>query len=259
MAKRLDVQALREALPGIEELRRSKAIPAEATSSGPPRPASPVPPSESAWREIQSSRERREAAKATAPLWRPDFKPALPVSTHFPPRARRPFADATTDQVASVSRAATRLAEGNVVALVGSPGQGKTTMAHWLAEMGQCPTMYIRASDLFSAWKSWYTSEYQNHNKRLLRTCPFMVIDDPQNVQRRVDGGRGLTEAELECITWVIDHRYGDRLPTLILANFTGDGLENWAGPAVADRIMEGGFIECGWGSFRGAGEKDVQ
>ena len=67
MAKRLDVQALREALPGIEELRRSKAIPAEATSSGPPRPASPVPPSESAWREIQSSRERREAAKATAP------------------------------------------------------------------------------------------------------------------------------------------------------------------------------------------------
>lgn len=146
-----------------------------------------------------------------------------------------------------------RLISGSLCGLIGQRGTGKTLMAAWLsAALRQhgymSHTFYFTAADLFGLMKSWYSASSGDagHNNRLLIDVPLLVIDE---MQERIE-----SEHEDKMLTHLIDKRYGQCKPTLLIANLMPEAFARHVGASIASRIQEGGtLMVCNWASYRGA------
>lgn len=152
-----------------------------------------------------------------------------------------------------VRRVLNTLKSGGLVLLLGPYGTGKTQLGAWCCQ-GCCaswgkPAMYRRFADLLSEAR---TEAYGEHGSdaavvRRLSLLGLLVIDELHY--------RRWSQDEQLWLVRILDHRYGEKAPTLIIANLTPDSLPQVLDPSTLDRLREGGaVVVLGGESRRGAG-----
>lgn len=146
------------------------------------------------------------------------------------------------------------LDNAGIVGLAGQRGTGKTQMASMytvrLADLlsgrviDDTPIVYRRAIEL--------CADIRNNQEGFLAAIKpyaramFLVVDECHV--------RSDTAFELNVLTTIVDRRYCDRLPTLLISNELPDEFAKSLGESIVDRMQEGGgILPCDWESLRGA------
>lgn len=137
-----------------------------------------------------------------------------------------------------------------LLGLVGRRGPGKTQLAACIAWAGCMAhgwsVMYRRAADLLSEIKH-ECFELGGSDAKIVRKLSrvgLLIIDECQE--------RWNSETEDLFLHRILDHRYGEKVPTILIANLHPDGFAAALGPSIISRMTEcGAIVECTWGSFR--------
>lgn len=149
---------------------------------------------------------------------------------------------------------------GGIVAIVGPRGTGKTHMSCALVNLFNMLAtvtaghygkpgvpLYRRALDLFTEIKSTFGRRDEKSHARTVQEwadASLLVIDEVQV--------RSESAWENDIITNLIDRRYAEMRPTVLVSNLeVGPFLES-VGDSVASRLLEvGSIIRADWPSFR--------
>ena len=162
-------------------------------------------------------------------------------------------------------RANAMLQKGGIVALYGPRGTGKTFMALDLASNGHyrdpwyprenvChrpkprPAIYRTAMEIFLQIRDTWRKGSELSELQLIASfadAVLLVIDEVQE--------RGENDFENQKLTAIIDARYRQQRPTLMIGNYrTKEEFAASISPSIVSRIQEdGGAIHCNWPSFR--------
>lgn len=142
---------------------------------------------------------------------------------------------------AGVAEARRVVAAGGLLLLLGPWGTGKTHLAACLLKHTALATglevRYRRLADLISEMRQ---ECYANGNSdaalmaRLSR-LGLLVIDEVHH--------RRWTADEQLWLTRLLDHRYGEKTATVLIANLVPAAMAEVLDPAVIDRMREGGAI----------------
>jgi DNA replication protein DnaC len=155
---------------------------------------------------------------------------------------------------------------GGITILYGGYGTGKTRMAWeiarahkskrpnisiggvgWTVATKKRPMVYTTAMNLFTSIKSTYSSNSEKSEKEVISEyceAALLVIDEVQV--------RSETKFEDDKLTTIIDARYMDGMPTILISNYTWERLASTLSPAVIDRFDENGVkLVFDWESFR--------
>lgn len=142
------------------------------------------------------------------------------------------------------------LREGGIVMLSGDCGTGKTVMAASISKSylaHKKTVIYTRATDYFRGLKNtWKKSEKMTEEEysKQFETVDLLVIDE---IQDRSDNSWDNT-----LLNNVIDHRYSELLPTLVITNLEGDeAIKNIPRSIVSRCMGTAAAVSCGWRSFR--------
>jgi DNA replication protein DnaC len=140
---------------------------------------------------------------------------------------------------------------GGILALVGERGSGKTQCGVELVRrycLRRRACRYVRVRDIGLNIRASYDAAQHLSEAEVIAefTRPrLLVVDEVQE--------RTTTDFAKETLTYILDCRYGVRLPTVLIGNATEDGFKKIVGPAIVDRLREGGgVIVFSWPSFRG-------
>jgi DNA replication protein DnaC len=160
------------------------------------------------------------------------------------------------------------LAAGGIVALIGSPGSGKTQIAveAIMADIREHakPSRYEVLADAFATIRQAYGPAATRSEMSLINdyALPHLLVLDEIDKRGGADGNGTISEQRL--LHRIIDKRYGAGLPTLLIGNVDGPdalgvALDGFGGEGVGplfDRLREtGGIVEAfGW-SFREGGK----
>lgn len=144
-----------------------------------------------------------------------------------------------------------QVASGQSLLLVGGPGTGKTHLAcavcNALADQ-LTPARYGTAADLVGEIKRGYGQRSGDNVGALveqLRSVPLLAIDELDV---------GLSEHDVGLLFRVIDGRYSDLQPMILVSNRPVDQLEQLLGQRVMDRLRECALtVAFDWPSHRGA------
>lgn len=139
----------------------------------------------------------------------------------------------------------------------GKPGAGKTHLACAIANavMRQhgASALFITVFDVIQRVKATYGDKDQSE-RTVMRSFvePDLLILDEVGVQFG-------TDHEKVIITDLINRRYNDMRPTIILSNLDETELGMFLGERVMDRMFEGGggVIAFSWASYRAKVAKD--
>jgi len=152
------------------------------------------------------------------------------------------------------------VSRGGLVALLGNRGTGKTQMAAEITRSGEWPrdkaewngikmvsgktSIYRRAMDIFLDLRDRSPGHSEKAVMEKLSKCGLLVIDEFQE--------RGETPFEDRIITNLLDKRYNDQKPTILIANLDRQGLAQMLSPSVKDRMRENGkSYTFNWKSYR--------
>lgn len=146
------------------------------------------------------------------------------------------------------SQWAEKVLSGGIIALVGGRGTGKTRMAAEVCrEYVPHSPKYMTAMELFLRIRSTYGGASKETEMSVIKDvsdCPLLVLDEIQE--------RGNTEWEDRLLTHIIDQRYGNDKPTILIANLTKKELAGSLGASIVSRLQEtGGIIELTGPSHR--------
>ena len=156
------------------------------------------------------------------------------------------FAQAFAENFAAMQEA------GNSLTLYGKPGTGKThlacAVANHILDSGRT-VIYTRAIDLIHAIRE----TWRDHSKSQIevtgryQTTGLLIVDEI--------GVQFGSEAERTQLFEVLDERYGEMRPTLIVSNLNLKGLQDSLGGRIYDRLMQNGSgcVVFDWGSYRPA------
>ena len=142
-------------------------------------------------------------------------------------------------------------AAGTCLIFSGNAGTGKTHLACAIANqlMGQgVSSLFTTVSDAMRAIKRTYDGD-----SNLTEMQAIASFVDPQLlILDEVGGNRG-TEYELQLMFDIINKRYENCRPTIILTNLDPGALREHLGERVMDRLREGGgkLVGFTWESFR--------
>lgn len=138
----------------------------------------------------------------------------------------------------------------SMVFLVGDRGTGKTQLAASVAceacMIYGIRSRYYRTADLIGRFKTQVFGEGVDEFKFMasMARLGLLVLDE---LQDRYD-----TATEDRVLTRLIDHRYGEMKPTILIANLKPEALEATLKTSVMSRAEEGGvLIECNWCNYR--------
>lgn len=155
---------------------------------------------------------------------------------------------------------------GGIVVMVGDRGPGKTQMAAEIARTGNWPgdrdeytrgdgltihkgktALYRRSMDIFLDLREASKNHVKSSEKEVLAKLSnvgLLVIDEYQE--------RGESDWENRIMKNLLDKRYADGRPTIIIANMTRKEMFESLGASIVDRARENGkSIEFKWPSFR--------
>lgn len=139
----------------------------------------------------------------------------------------------------------------------GKPGTGKTHLAcaignHIMNAFGNSVS-FVTVFEVIQRVKATYGSSEQTEAQvmRSFAEVDLLILDEV--------GVQFGTEFEKVIITDIINRRYSDMRPTIIMSNLTSDELSEYLGARVVDRMYEGGggVLAFDWESYRSKVAKD--
>lgn len=165
------------------------------------------------------------------------------------------YAHASLDSVAELARKAleawAKSAESRArsFVLIGPVGVGKTYAACALAlrcKEANVPTRYASQASILRAIRSTWSNRSERSEESVWRelTAPYVLIVDD------VGAARG-NENDALRISELIDERYNEQKPTIIVTNLKPEQLKLELGDRAYDRICEGGKLVVMTGESR--------
>ncbi|WP_462382257.1 ATP-binding protein [Pseudomonas sp. Marseille-QA0892] len=209
-------------------------------------------------REAEEAKREAEVREQRAKLSRKLGSAMIPP--RFAEKTFENYTAKTDRQIAAMSRCK-QYAEGfrehydagRCLMLLGRPGTGKTHLAAAIANhlLHNTPAMavYRTLGGILQHIKGSYdrASEYSEADALESLTSPHLLIIDEI-------GATKTTEFEQATLFTIINTRYENMLPTVIVSNLPPKELPNAMGERCVDRMREGGGIVVGfdWESARG-------
>jgi DNA replication protein DnaC len=141
--------------------------------------------------------------------------------------------------------------DGTTVIFSGPPGTGKShlAIASAMAVMSTGTVLYLNALDLVRMVRdTWRRDSEMTESAVLteLSTVSLLVIDEI--------GVQYGTEGEQVILFDVLNRRYRDLMPTILLTNLGKAGMKEFLGDRSFDRLREGGiWVTFDWESHRGS------
>jgi len=150
-----------------------------------------------------------------------------------------------------------RLAHGGGLVLCGRPGTGKTHLAIAIANqiMGTGRSaVFMTVIKAVRSVKETYSRDSERSESDAIQALvmPDLLILDEVGVQFG-------TEAEKLILFEILNGRYEEMKPTIVISNLEEGELGEYLGDRVLDRMQEGGgaVIPFTWGSYRQQVAKD--
>jgi len=200
-------------------------------------------------REAEEAEQRRKDAEES----RKRYIAGKLKSAAIPPRFQgKSFSDyvADTDKQAKALAVCTEYAEsfdshydaGRCLLLMGKPGCGKThlaaAIAAYLCENTRYFAVYRTLPGLIQEIRATYGQDSEQSEADILHavtSCALLVLDEIAATES--------SEFELSLLFNVINTRYEQKLPTLIVSNLAPAELGSAIGDRCVDRLREGGGI----------------
>lgn len=144
-----------------------------------------------------------------------------------------------------------RARKGSCLILCGNPGTGKNHLASAIARavlaQGRS-VLHVTAYDIIArirqTWQRGIGNSTELEVIRGFADAGLLIIDEV--------GKTFGNDGERVHLFEVIDHRYRDLKPTIILSNEGVEGVEKYLGPAAFDRLCQnGGLLLFDWQSYR--------
>lgn len=150
-----------------------------------------------------------------------------------------------------------RAHKGHGLVFSGQPGTGKSHLAAAILQsiMPQRVGLYVTCMGLIrmvrNTWRR--TSEQSEADVlEMLSSVPLLVVDEV-GVQYGTDG-------EQTVLFEVLDQRYQDLMPTILITNQDKDGFKGYVGERVFDRLTETSrWVAFDWESYRTQARKAGQ
>lgn len=146
---------------------------------------------------------------------------------------------------------AERSAEGATMVFSGLPGTGKSHLAIAICQTIMADgytAMYLNALDAIRMVRAtWSRDSAQTEGDvmRLLTDVGLLVLDEV--------GAQYGTEGEQVILFDIINRRYQDQMPMILLTNQGKDGFRQYLGDRAFDRLREAGrWVPFDWESHRG-------
>lgn len=139
---------------------------------------------------------------------------------------------------------------GTTAVFSGKPGTGKSHLAIAIAQavMPQTTVLYASALDAIRMVRETWRRGADKSEGDVLRelgAVGLLVLDEV--------GMQYGTEGEQVLLFDIIDRRYRDQRPMIVLTNQPKDGLKAYLGDRAFDRLRESGlWVPFDWGSRRG-------
>ncbi len=141
-------------------------------------------------------------------------------------------------------------AQGGTAILTGERGRGKTQLAACLikeaCDSGQS-SYFCDAAEFFLDIRATFKREANRSEQAVFhRYAGFhlLVIDEAHE--------RSESDWENQTLTRLINVRYADLKPTVLITNEDESTLKRSLGDSIVSRVQETGFLlECDWGNFR--------
>jgi DNA replication protein DnaC len=144
------------------------------------------------------------------------------------------------------------LKAGRCLGFLGRPGTGKTHLACGIGAAlahARYQARYTTVIDYIRTVRETWKRESGRSEAEVIReyTNYHLLILDEVDVQFGSDG-------ELTQLTDLVDRRYRELKPTLVISNCDPEGLERFLGPRAVDRLRENGgrTVVFDWKSWRG-------
>lgn len=138
---------------------------------------------------------------------------------------------------------------GTTAIFSGTPGTGKSHLALAIAAqiMDRYTAFYINALDAIRMVRDTWRKDSARSESEVLKTfgeIDLLIIDEV--------GNQYGTEGEQVIMFDIINRRYRDMMPTILIANLGQKGLKEYLGDRSFDRLREGGiWVAFDWESFR--------
>lgn len=166
--------------------------------------------------------------------------------------------DAPTAEMQRVRRVAVayadeferHLKDGTGLIFGGTPGTGKSHLAIAVLQaiLPKHVGLYSTCAGIIRAVRSTWGGKSERTESEIMATLagvPLLVLDEV--------GVQMGTDNEQHIIFGVLDARYRDMLPTIILTNQDTEGLKKYLGERSYDRLREtSAWVQFTWDSYRG-------
>lgn len=141
---------------------------------------------------------------------------------------------------------------GESLVLIGRRGTGKTHLATAILQslLPAHVGMYTTAQDMVSMIRAtWSGAGSTDAVMKVLYGVPLLVVDEV--------GVQGGTENEQNLLFQVLDHRYRERKPVVLVGNMRIAEMQQYLGERVHDRLREIAQVRvCDWDSYRAQARK---
>lgn len=145
---------------------------------------------------------------------------------------------------------------GDTLVFMGMPGTGKSHLATAILQglMPKYCGMYTTCLGMIRAIRATWRKDSEKSESDVLATleqAPLLVIDEI--------GVQYDTDAEKTLIFEVIDRRYREMQPTILLTNQSKSGLKEFLGERAFDRLTENAkWVVFDWPSYRAQARKEM-
>ena len=162
-------------------------------------------------------------------------------------RAEWDRTDTNDEWAANHAKILSKMNSGGIIAVIGNRGTGKTRIsAEVMRDYSPVRGDYITAMGLFLRIRASFNSKGETEDQIVneVSRAKMLIIDEVQE--------RGNTPWEDRILTHILDRRYADMRPTIIIANLTESALTECLGESIVSRLFEtGGILEMNGKSHR--------
>lgn len=212
--------------------------------------------------DAESARKREIAEAADRQLRERQIEVAA-IPVRFIGRTLATFRAETPEQSRALSVAGDFVAnwsdvckKGRWLVFSGSPGTGKSHLAIAILQalMPAHVGRYMTCMELIQTIRATWRKDSEQAETELLDgfgSLPLLVIDEV--------GVQYGTDSEQNHLFDVLDRRYRNMMPTILLTNQNKDGFRQFVGDRVYDRMTEcAKWVPFAWGSYRPVARKEI-